>query len=459
VQKVCIQGLGFVGAAMAVAVASARDAGCEPLFQVVGVDLPTPAGKARIDALNRGQFPFEIADEELAEAIMRAHAVGNLRASADPAEYEDCDVVVVDVHLDVDIGIDPPTANLDGFRSAIRTLADRIRPGTLILIETTVPPGTTERLVVPELQHGLKARGLGADSVLVAHSYERVMPGRDYLASITRFWRVYSGVTPQAADACESFLKTIVDTSAHPLTRLSRPVESETAKLMENSFRAVNIAMIDEWGRFAERAGVDLMAVIQAIRLRPTHQNMMRPGFGVGGYCLTKDPLLLGVGARDLLGISDLVFPFCETAVKVNQAMPRATVAMVRDALGGLAGKRILLLGATYREDVADTRHSPSSEFVKWVRAEGGIVDVHDPHVDELEEVGEPVMRTLPDPAAYDGVVFAVGHAAYRNIDPNPWLGASRPVIIDANSVLSRPLIAAFQQAGCYVRVIGRGDL
>lgn len=423
------------------------------------MDLPTTAGQARIDALNRGRFPFETNDSYLAEAVSRAHAAGNLRASHEAREYEDCDVVVVDVDLDVDLDTDPPAANFAAFRAAMRSLADRIGPGTLVLIETTVPPGTTERLVVPELRRGLEARGVDADSVLVAHSYERVMPGRDYLASITHFWRVYSGVTDQAANACEAFLRAFIDTKAYPLTRLSRPVESETAKLMENSYRAVNIAMVDEWGRFAERAGVDLMAVIQAIRMRPTHQNIMRPGLGVGGYCLTKDPLLLGVGARDFFGISDLDFPFCESAVKVNQEMPRATVAMVRETLGGLAGKRVLLLGATYREDVADTRRSPSSTFVNWVRAEAGVVDVHDPLVDELDEVDGQVMRSLPDPGAYDGAVFAVRHAVYRELKPEHWLGDSRPAIIDANFVLSRSQIAEFQQAGCVVRAIGRGDL
>jgi UDP-N-acetyl-D-glucosamine dehydrogenase len=458
-QKVCVQGLGFVGAAMAAAVALARDRKGVPLFQVVGVDLPTTAGLARVDALNAGRFPFETADTDLTGAVKRGHESGNLRAGVDPAEYEDCDIAVVDVHLDVDFEADPPVAKFDGFLAAIRTLAQRIPAGALVLIETTVPPGTTEKLVAPELRRGLEVRGVDPDSVLVAHSYERVMPGRVYLASISHFWRVYSGVTPHAADACEAFLKSFIDTVAYPLTRLNRPVESETAKLMENSFRAVNIAFVDEWGRFAERAGVDLLAVIEAIRMRPTHQNIMRPGFGVGGYCLSKDPLLLGVGARDFFGLSDLPFSFCEAAVKTNQEMPKATIAMVRDALGGLARARILLLGATYREDVADTRYSPSRDFVRWAREEGAVVDVHDPLVDKLEEVEGKVMRALPNPAAYDGVVFAVGHSAYRDLEPKGWLGSARPIVIDANSVLSRAQIGEFQRAGCRVKVIGRGDL
>jgi nucleotide sugar dehydrogenase len=444
---------------MAAAVAQARDMNNALRFDVVGVDLATATGLGRVEAINAGRFPFKTADPELNEAVKRGRASGNLRATTDAAAYESADVVIVDVALDVDFECHPPRAKLEGFQLAIRTLAARVKPTTLIIVETTVPPGTTERVVLPLLRDGLTARGINPASVPVAHSYERVMPGRDYLASITHFWRVYAGVTVEAADACEKFLAAIIDTKAFPLTRLARPVESETAKLMENSFRAVNIALVDEWGRFAERAGIDLMAVIQAIRVRPTHQNIMRPGFGVGGYCLTKDPLLVSIGARELFGLSDLTFPFCEAAVKTNEEMPKATIAIMKDALGGIGNKRILLLGATYREEVADTRYSPSSKFVRWARASGAIVEVHDPLVDTVDELDDSVMRTLPQPDGYAAAVFAVGHQTYRHIEPRSWLGSARPLIVDANCVLSQAQITEFRQIGCLVKAVGRGDL
>src|ERR1700687_5839026 len=358
--RVCVQGLGFVGAAMAAALACARDKNGSTCFDVVGVDLPTKLGKERIDEINSGRFPFETTDGAIHRAVKHGRDIGNLRASADPSEYEKCDIAVVDVQLDVNVDATPPTAKCDGFLAAIRTLGDHIRSGSLVIIETTVPPGTTSKLVVAELRKGLETRGVDPESVLIAHSYERVMPGRDYLKSITNFWRVYAGHTPQAADACERFLKKLINADDYPLTRLAHPIDSETAKLMENSFRAVNIAFIEEWARFAERAGVNLPSVIQAIQMRPTHRNIMRPGFGVGGYCLTTDPLLLGVGARELFGFFDLSFPFNEAAVRVNREMPRATLALLRSVLGVLMGKQILLLGAAYREGVSDTRNSAS---------------------------------------------------------------------------------------------------
>jgi nucleotide sugar dehydrogenase len=459
VKKVCVQGLGFVGAATAAAVAEAREEDGTIAFEVVGIDLPIPEGRRRIEAINAGVFPFETADPALAGAVQRGREVGNLRAASNPAEYEDCDIAVVDVHLDVDFDALPPAAKFEPFLAAIKTLSARLPAGALVLIETTVPPGTTERLVVPELRQGLEARGLDPGSILVAHSYERVMPGRDYLASITNFWRVYAGHTEPAADACRHFLEKIIHTRRYPLTRLKRTIDSETAKLMENSFRAVNIAFVDEWGRFAERAGVDLASVIEAIKVRPTHQNIMRPGFGVGGYCLTKDPLLVGIGARQIFGFSDLTFTFSETAVTTNYQMPKGAIRTLRTGLGGLANKRILLLGATYREGVADTRFSPSIDFITWVEAEGAAVDVHDPLVDCIAEIERPVMGDLLHPGNYDAVVFAVPHEVYRQLRPAEWLGGARPLILDANFVLSPDQIALFQRAGSKVKVVGRGDL
>jgi nucleotide sugar dehydrogenase len=351
---------------MAAAAANARDSLGAPVFAVTGVDLPTPRGLQRIAAIGAGRFPVETTDADLQAALERGRNTGNLTATADAAAYNGAEIVVVDVPLDVDFSSAPARAKLDDFVAAIRTLGERVRPGTLIVVETTVPPGTTERVVVPLLRSGFTARGLDPDSALVAHSFERVMPGRNYLNSITHIWRVYSGVTVEAADACEAFLSKIINTVEFPLTRLKRPLDSETAKLMENSYRAANIAFVEEWARFAERAGVNLGSVLQTIRMRPTHRNIMRPGFGVGGYCLTKDPLLVGVGARDILGIDGLQFPFCEAAVATNRQMPHATLDLLEQGLGGIAGKRILLLGASYREDVAVSRNSPSADFLVW---------------------------------------------------------------------------------------------
>ena len=455
---VAVQGLGFVGAAMSVACATAETPGGAPAFMVVGVDLGDAAGLGRIEAVNAGRFPFETTDAELVEALTAARGRGNLLACTDERAYGLADVVVIDVPLDIDWRSDTPALRLAGFEAAIRTVGRHVRPGTLVLLETTVPPGTTERIVAPLLAEELEARGHEADSVLLAHSYERVMPGADYLHSITHYWRVYAGQTEAAAKAAEAFLTQIVDIENYPLTRLSSTTASETAKVMENTFRATTIALMEEWSRFSETVGIDLFEVVDAIRMRPTHANMRTPGFGVGGYCLTKDPLFAKLASEVIWG-EPIEFPFSTAAVRTNDDAPLVSLARVADLLGGsVQGRRILLAGVSYRQDVGDTRYSPSETFVKAAEAAGATVVASDPLVEHWEDLDRPVSRELPSPDGFDAVVFAVPHAEYRALDLASWLGDARPAVMDGFSVLSREQRDAVVALGCPIASIGRGE-
>ncbi|MDJ0607971.1 MAG: nucleotide sugar dehydrogenase [Kiloniellales bacterium] len=460
---VCVQGLGFVGAAVALAVARARDAEGRPRFDVVGVDLETPRGRAAIESLNQGRFPFATEDRALEAAARQSRNDGNLVATSDPAAYASAAVVLVDIDLDLAIDTEAaggPAARLElaRFREAIATLGRTIASGTLVIVETTVPPGTCSRVVAPALAEGLAARGLPADGFLLAHAYERVMPGAGYLDSIVNYWRVYAGHTEAAAEACAAFLGQVVNVADYPLKRLSSTTASETAKVLENSYRAVNIAFMDEWGRFAEAVGLDLFEVIDAVRQRPTHANLRQPGFGVGGYCLPKDPLLALAAAREIFRREDLDFPFCRQAVAVNRAMPLASLDAVEALLGGsLAERRLLLLGVSYRPEVADTRNAPAAAFVMEARRRGASVAVHDPLVRHWPELDIAIPEALPDPAGCDAVVVAVGHDAYRALDFPHWLGAARPKILDADSVLDREQRDGLARLGCPVAAIGRG--
>lgn len=457
--KVCVQGLGFVGAAMAVAVAAACDENGEPLFDVTGVDLPNDQGLERVDRLNGGDFPFSVSDERLMAEARSAVERGNLRGTTDPSVYADADVVLVDVNLDVDQSGDLAKVNLTPFRKAIRCLGARIKTGALVIVETTVPPGTCSRVVAPELEAAFAERGLPRDAFLLAHSYERVMPGEHYLDSITNFWRVYSGHSDAAADACEAFLCRVISTAEYPLTRLANTTASELAKVMENSFRATNIAFIEEWARFSEAMSVDLYSVIDAIRMRPTHSNMRQPGFGVGGYCLTKDPMLPGIAARQLFERPDLTFPFSEAAVRTNNLMPLVSVERLEALLGGvLEGKRILLMGVSYRQDVADTRYSPSETFARAASARGAEISAHDPYVRYWPELDMPVAADLPASDTLDGIVLAVPHKGYGSLDLKEWLGTSSARVLDANNVLTSAQRAALDLGGITHASIGRGE-
>jgi len=455
---VCVQGLGFVGAAMTLAVAQARDPEGKPWFNVIGVDLPTPEGLAKIEALNKGKLPFACEDPKLEAALQQAHQAGNLLASSDPAVYALASVILVDINLDVIYKDGRPTVALEGFREAIRTLGAFMAPGCLVIVETTVPPGTCAKVAAPVLAEAAAARGLPEDAFLLAHAYERVMPGREYFDSIVNFWRVYAGHTPAAAEACETFLSQIINVKQFPLTRLNSTTDSEIAKVLENSYRAVNIAFMEEWGRFAERLDIDLFEIIQAIRMRPTHANLRQPGFGVGGYCLTKDPLMGAIAAQELFGQPDLDFPFCKIAVAANRVMPLVSLDKVQELLGGdIKGKILVLLGVSYRQDVGDTRNSPSQTFVEEALARGAQVFCHDPYVSCWPELDLTLNPELPSPREAHAVVFAIPHEPYLQLDIPAWLDGARPLIFDANKVLLPWQLEALKRAGNSVWRIGRG--
>ena len=457
-EVVCVQGLGFVGAAMSVAIASARDKKGEPVYNVVGVDIPNDEGVKKIKSLNNGVFPFENSDKKLEKKLHEAITNGNLQATTDNEYYKYADIVVVDINLDVKYREDSmPYLDMELFEEAMHTIGSKIKADTLVLVETTVPPGTCERKVLPIVREEFEKRGIDRKPH-IAHSYERVMPGSHYLDSIISYWRVYSGIDEESADICREFLENVIKTDEYPLTKLKNTTSTETAKVLENSYRATTIAFMEEWGRFAETVGVDLFEVVDAIRMRPTHSNMRQPGFGVGGYCLTKDPYFAMLAAEDIFDRDDLKFPFSTMAVKYNNNMPIVSVDYIDQFLNGLKDKRILLLGISYRQDVGDTRYSPSEIFAREVIKRGGILTYEDPLISDWIEMNVKVRKDIPSFDDFDAVVFAVQHRQYAEIDFKNVHTDDSILIFDANRVLTDEQIKCISDNKDLVyKSIGRG--
>ncbi len=458
-QTVVIQGLGFVGAAMAVAVSGATNQKGMPYFDVIGIDLDNESGNNRVNSINSGIFPFETVDTSIIKGTKESVRQGNLKATTDSSVLEKADIVLVSINLDItSVDSSKPSINFTPFKKAIHALGKKIKAGSLIIIETTVPPGTTANIVKPILDKHLIERNINPDSIFIAHSYERVMPGAEYLNSITNFWRVFSGITEKAADKCEAFLSKIINTTDYPLTRLDTTYASETAKVLENSYRAVTIAFMEEWGRFAEDVGFDLFEVIEAIRKRPTHSNMRQPGFGVGGYCLTKDPLFAKLAAKEIFHLKNHEFPFSTQAIRINQSMPLVTLSKLTKHFGSLKEKKILLMGVSYRQDVGDTRYSPSEKFSVQALQEGAFISPCDPFVKYWEEMNLEVSNNLPSPDLFDAVVFAVPHDNYRTIDFSIWIKNNpKCVIFDANNVLTKDQRSTLSKMSNTLISIGRG--
>ena len=457
-KNIVIQGLGFVGSAMAIATASKLNNNGDPVFNVIGVDLPSISGQERINCINAGEFPFKTNDNKLANELQKAIMRCNLTATSDSNAYSKADIVLVSINCDLVKENGKEIIALDNFTDSIRKIAENISEDALVIIESTVPPGTCEKIIYPIFQNAFNNRKLDFSKFYLAHSYERVMPGDKYFDSIINYWRVYSGINDESADRCESFLSKVINVEDYPLTRLSNTIASETGKLLENSYRAVNIAFIEEWGRFSEDAGIDLYEVINAIRMRPTHSNIRQPGFGVGGYCLTKDPIFAKIAARDILKINGHDFPYSSQAIEINNKMPLVTLNKLKKYFNGsLKGKNILLLGVTYRQDVGDTRFSPSEIFFKSTLLEEAKIRAYDPLVKNWDEVDISMESNLPNSTEFDAIVFAVPHKEFNQLDLTEWVSDNKVLLFDANNVLTEKQVNDIKKNKLNYMSIGRG--
>ncbi|MDR2907026.1 MAG: nucleotide sugar dehydrogenase, partial [Bacteroidales bacterium] len=416
---------------------------------------------------NSGTFPIVAEDPKIATFFESACKKGNLFATVDPVAYAAADVIIIDINLDVKkssndkYALNDYSVDLSPFTNAIKTIGTHCKLDALILVETTVPPGTCQNVVAPTIKATLKERGLPTDKVRIGHSYERVMPGPNYIDSIQNFYRVYSGIDEVSADAVEAFLKTIIKTDSYPLTRLGHTNATEMAKVLENSYRAMNIAFVVEWSRMAEEAGVNLYEIVNAIRFRSTHNNLMFPGIGVGGYCLTKDPLLASWSRTNLIGGSDKLAQ-SETAVSINDQMPRyAYEFLEKRYTKSLKNAKVLLLGVSYRGDVGDTRFSPVEPFCRCLLSAGAIVTTHDPYVPTWPELDLKPLNDLEDALSIqpDIAVISAGHSIYKKDQTIERLLENESMLIyDTIGLLSMEQINKLQQKHKVI-VLGRGDL
>ncbi len=492
---VVVMGVGFVGAVMAAIIADSVDMKTsKPNKFVIGCQRPSIRSYWKIPLLNRGEAPVKAEDPEVEPMIARCV----LEKKTLVATYNsDClklaDCVVVDVQCDYtkeDLGnMRTGRAEMSALEATMKTIGEKIPPKCLTLIETTVAPGTTEFVAWPIMKKAFDARGMDSEPLL-AHSFERVMPGKNYVSSIRDFWRVCSGCNEEAKERVEKFLREVLNTEEFPLTVMDRPIESETTKIVENSFRATILAFLDEWSLFAERNGVDLIKVIKAIKVRPTHSNIIFPGPGIGGYCLPKDGGLGHWAYKHILGFEDDIFKITPMAIDINDTRGLHVATLTRDALRNmglqLAGVTVSLCGASYRQDVADTRYSGSEVVVRKLTEMGAEMRVHDPYLEhwyELEKqdtypapghslarffrnqddlVNIKVQHDLPAVLKdAQAVILAVPHAPYLQLDPDKiveWAGAPLAVI-DCFGILEDDKIRRYFELGCEVKALGRGHI
>ena len=495
-EVVVVMGVGFVGAVMAAIVADTSDKKGRSSKFVIGCQRPSTRSYWKIPLLNRGESPVKAEDPEVDPMIARCvKEKKTLTATFNSACLKLADVVVVDVQCDYtknELGhMHSGQAEMSALEATMRTIAENISPKCLVLIETTVAPGTTEFVAWPIMKKAFAKRGIKSVPLL-AHSFERVMPGKDYVSSIRDFWRVCSGCNPTARQRVVKFLKEVLNTEDFPLTVMDRPIESETTKIVENSYRATILAFLNEWSLFSERNGIDLVKVIEAIKVRPTHSNIIFPGPGIGGYCLPKDGGLGYWAYKHILGFEDQdsVFKITPVAIDINDTRGLHVATLTRDALRNMgryiAGAEVLICGASYRQDVGDTRYSGSEMVVRRLTEMGAEMRVHDPYVDhwyELEKqdvypaIGQSWSRFFHNQEGLsntvvqkdlvkalrgvEAVILAVPHSPYLKLEPKQlvkWAGGAIAVI-DCFGILDDEKIRGYFELGCEVKALGRGHI
>ena len=464
-KTVVVQGLGFVGSAMVAALAETRDKNGSLLYNVIGVDLCDSENYWKIARSNEGKPPIISSDTNISNAYLNSKKNKNFLATYSNFSYSKADFVVIDIDLDIKKKSLGDSYNYrftnEKYKKAIKTVADSINENTTVIIETTVPPGTTEKIIYPIFRDSFTNRKININKLFLAHAAERVMPGKDYLSSITNYHRVYSGINSESKKRAKDFLSSFIDVKKYPLTELHSTNASEMAKVLENSYRATNIAFIQEWTEFAEKAEVNLFEIINAIRARPTHSNIMYPGFGVGGYCLTKDSLLADWSLNNLFdGNKHLEMSL--KAVNINDLMPNYSIRLLKNEFKTLENINLAILGISYLKNIADTRYSPSEFFYDECIKNKINVYLHDPMVKYWKEKDLTINQDLSylKDKNIDVVVLTVPHGEYLNLNYNQFMDVFSNVkfIIDGFNIISDENAKKFMKNSVKIKGIGKGN-
>ncbi len=418
-------GLGYVGFPVACSFARAG-------FEVLGLEIKPE----RVALINAGHNPIEGIEPGLSELVREVVGSGRLRAATDYTVLKRADIILIDVETPVDESHQPRYVAL---KSACRSLGAVLKPGALVIVESTLAPGTMRQVVQPILEEAGKR--LNVDFYLGACP-ERVMPGK-LLANLRQMSRVCGGSTPETAQTMITLYRTIVAADLDAADCAT----AELVKTAENAYRDVNIAFANELALVCEAAGGDFLRVRELVNKSPG-RNVLLAGAGVGGHCIPKDPWLLAYGVQGRASLR-----LIPAARAVNDEMPRHVFDLLCRALAeagkAINGARVAVLGYAYLEDSDDTRNSPSETLVACLRAAGAEVTIHDPWVAEYQGDLLAAIRQS------DAAILMVAHSVYRSLDLAALKAALHmPILIDGRRVFT-PQQA--QLAGLIYRAIGWG--
>jgi len=449
VKKVVVIGMGYVGIPAAALFADV------PGFRVVGVQRRSKRSGWKIDWLNKGKNPIGGDEPGLSELIARVAKKGTFKVVEDIAVCRDADVILIDVQTPTDADKVP---RYESLKEVCAEVGKHMRRGTLVVIESTVAPGTTDNLVKPILEKssGMKA---GKDFFL-AYCYERVMVGR-LIKNIVELPRVVGGINEESTKRALELYKHVVKAKLCPADTLT----AELAKVVENTYRDVNVAFANEVALVCESLGVNVYKVRELVNMLPNDptnpmsnpvRNMHYPGGGVGGHCLPKDPWLLKYGL-DTYGRFKFLPKIIVSSRELNDSMPAHVVNLVEDALAKhgkkLKGAQVAILGVAFIENSDDTRNTPSATLYAELKRRGAKPVLHDPLVRDFDI---PFTSDLDKALRKaDAIVLSTKHKEYLELDLKELRKKlATPVLIDGRNAFSEE---EANKAGLTYRGVGKG--
>ncbi len=426
-KKIVVQGLGYVGLAMMTFCAGAKKNN-KYLYNVVGVEKNSKKGLEILNKINSKQNPKIVDDKHFSKFYSKLLKEKRIKASTDKREYSDADVIFVCSNCDYNFSKNK--VDLENYVKNIDQISNRIKSGCLIIIQSTLPPGTTDKILEPLIKKNLNKRRI--KKFLLCHSFERITPGKDYYVSMNNIERIIGSKDKAALRYTKKIFNDVFKLPSSKIVEFNSPSESETCKIIENSYRATNIAFIEEWRKFCSINNLDLEKILNCIRQRHTHSNIMRSGVGVGGYCLTKDPLFAGASSRQILK-KNFNFPLSSKAVEINQKMTFDVMSEIKAKFGKkILSKKVLLIGVSYREDTNDTRMSPAEGVFNFFKNMQCKINFYDPIVNYWKYLNSFSIKK-EDLRNFDIYVYLIKHQSFKNLNIKY---KNKSLIIDLNHVL-----------------------
>ena len=442
--EISVVGLGFVGLPLLASISDKK----KFLKNIIGIEANNSFGDKKIKDIKNNKNDSLFFDNRLSKIFKKNKKNIIFSTNYEKALNSDFIFFCFPLHIEKNL-----KTNLNDYCDLIGKYCKIAKSGAIFIFNSTSPPGITSQIIKE-----LRKKNLIRNDVFFVYSPERVTPGLNYYDSIVNSHRVFSSNSNlKVSQKVKKLFSIIFNTKKFQVTEFKNYEEAECTKILENSYRAANIALIEEWTILAEKFGIDLFSVIKAIRYRSTHSNIMKPGLGVGGYCLTKDPYFAKFTSNKFLK-NKLNFPFVDLTMKINSKMHVRVCKEINKIIDkNHKIKKILIAGISYAENVDDIRNSRSLDMVNDMLNKRKKLTIYDPVVKILSYKKIKILKKSKDLNEYDLIVFNVKHKHFEKIDFNKM--NKNTYIIDTNNILNENQIKDILNNKIKLKIIGRGDI